>query len=68
MEPLVIVAVGVVLVVLLLFATIKIVPQGYHYTVESFGRYTRTLKPGLNIILPFVERVGHKMNLSLIHI
>ena len=63
MEPLVIVAVGVVLVVLLLFATIKIVPQGYHYTVESFGRYTRTLKPGLNIILPFVERVGHKMNM-----
>ncbi|WP_336738913.1 SPFH domain-containing protein [Aureimonas altamirensis] len=63
MEPLVIVAVGVVLVVMLLFATIKIVPQGYHYTVESFGRYTRTLKPGLNIILPFVERVGHKMNM-----
>ncbi len=63
MEPLVIVGVGVVLVVLLLFATIKIVPQGYHYTVESFGRYTRTLKPGLNIIMPFVERVGHKMNM-----
>ncbi|WP_052194569.1 SPFH domain-containing protein [Aureimonas altamirensis] len=63
MEPLVIVAVGVVLVVLLLFATIKIVPQGYHYTVESFGRYTRTLKPGLNIIMPFVERVGHKINM-----
>lgn len=63
MQPLVIVAVGIVLVVLLLYATIKIVPQGFHYTVESFGRYTRTLKPGLNIIMPFVERIGHKMNM-----
>ncbi|MCQ0990066.1 SPFH domain-containing protein [Jiella marina] len=49
--------------IVVLFSTIKIVPQGYNYTVENFGRYTRTLTPGLNILVPFVERVGHKMNM-----
>ena len=52
----------VVLVVLVLFAGIKTVPQGYRYTIERFGRYTRTLEPGLNLILPFIERIGTKMN------
>ncbi|MEF2552752.1 SPFH domain-containing protein [Aurantimonas sp. A2-1-M11] len=49
--------------VLVLLSTIKIVPQGYNYTVENFGRYTRTLTPGLNIIVPFIERVGRKLNM-----
>ncbi|WP_163267385.1 SPFH domain-containing protein [Chelativorans alearense] len=53
----------VVLVLLLLFAGIKTVPQGYNYTVERFGRYTRTLTPGLNIIVPFIDRIGAKMNM-----
>ncbi len=52
----------VVLVVLILFAGIKTIPQGYQYTVERFGRYTRTLQPGLNLIVPFIDRVGAKMN------
>jgi regulator of protease activity HflC (stomatin/prohibitin superfamily) len=52
----------VVLVILVLFAGIKTVPQGYRYTIERFGRYTRTLEPGLNLILPFIDRVGAKMN------
>ncbi|MEN3147849.1 SPFH domain-containing protein [Neorhizobium sp. IRAMC:178] len=52
----------VVLVILVLFAGIKTVPQGYRYTVERFGRYTRTLEPGLNILTPFIERVGVRMN------
>ncbi len=52
----------VVLVILVLFAGVKTVPQGYQYTVERFGRYTRTMEPGLNIILPFVDRIGAKMN------
>ncbi|MBP0614131.1 SPFH domain-containing protein [Jiella mangrovi] len=56
---LVVLVVGIVV----LFSTIKIVPQGYNYTVESFGRYTRTLNPGLSILIPFVERVGRKMNM-----
>ena len=53
----------VILVLLVLFAGIKTVPQGYNYTVERFGRYTRTLTPGLNIIIPFIDRLGAKMNM-----
>lgn len=52
----------VVLVLWLLFAGIKTVPQGYQYTVERFGRYTRTLQPGLNLIIPFFDRIGARMN------
>ncbi|WP_457581327.1 SPFH domain-containing protein [Ensifer canadensis] len=52
----------VVLVVLVLFAGIKTVPQGYRYTVERFGRYTKTMEPGLNIIIPFIDRIGARMN------
>ncbi len=54
---------AVVLAVLFLFAGIKIVSQGYHFTVERFGRYTRTLSPGLNLIVPFIDRIGAKMNM-----
>ncbi|MEX0859546.1 MAG: SPFH domain-containing protein [Cucumibacter sp.] len=53
----------VVLAVLVLFAGVKTVPQGFNYTVERFGRYIRTLKPGLNIILPFIDGLGHKLNM-----
>jgi regulator of protease activity HflC (stomatin/prohibitin superfamily) len=53
----------VVLVVLVLFAGVKTVPQGYNYTVERFGRYTRSLTPGLNLIIPFIDRIGAKMNM-----
>ena len=52
----------VVLIVLVLFR-VKQVPQGYNYTIERFGRYTRTLKPGLNLIVPLIDRVGAKMNM-----
>lgn len=51
------------LVIFLIFAGVKTVPQGYNYTVERFGRYTNTLTPGLNIIIPFVDRIGAKMNM-----
>ena len=37
-------------------------PQGYNYTIERFGRYTRTLRPGLTLIIPFIDRVGRKIN------
>ena len=52
----------VALVVLVLLAGIKTVPQGFRYTVERFGRYTRTLEPGLNLIVPFIERIGARLN------
>lgn len=51
-----------VLGVALVAAGVKTVAQGQEWTVERLGRYTRTLKPGLNLILPFVERIGHKFN------
>ena len=59
----IVIGVLVVLVLLLIFAGIKTVPQGYNYTVERFGRYTRSLTPGLNIIIPFIDRIGAKMNM-----
>ncbi len=52
----------VVFVILVLFAGIKTVPQGFRYTVERFGRYTRTLEPGLNLIIPFIDKIGARMN------
>src|SRR5712675_219398 len=52
----------VFLAILTLFLGVKTVPQGYNWTVERFGRYTRTLESGLNLIVPFVDRVGRKMN------
>ena len=56
-----------VVVLLVLFiaaiaAGVKIVPQGWNYTVERFGRYTRTLRPGLTLIIPFIDRIGRKLN------
>jgi regulator of protease activity HflC (stomatin/prohibitin superfamily) len=50
-------------VVFFLLRSIRMVPQGYHYTVERFGRYVRTLYPGLGLIVPFTDRVGHKLNM-----
>ena len=52
-----------VLLVVGVFKAITTVPQGFEYTVERFGRYTKTLGPGLGIILPFVDRIGSKMNM-----
>lgn len=51
-----------ILLVLVLFAGAKTVPQGYNFTIERFGRYTRTLKPGLNLIVPFIDVIGKKIN------
>src|SRR4029079_2313932 len=53
----------VALAILTLFAGVKTVPQGYNWTVERFGRYTRTLVPGLNLIVPYFDRIGRKMNM-----
>ena len=53
----------VVLAIFIMFSSVKIVGQGYEYTIERFGRYTRTLKPGLHLITPFIDRVGRRMNM-----
>lgn len=52
------------LVLLTLWLGIVIVPQGFEYTVERFGRFRMTLKPGLNLILPYVDRVRFKINVQ----
>jgi regulator of protease activity HflC (stomatin/prohibitin superfamily) len=57
-----------VIVILVLAITtvtmgVKSVPQGYEWTVERFGRYRKTLRPGLNLIVPYVDRIGHKLNM-----
>lgn len=53
----------VIVAILLVFLGVKTVPQGSEFTVERFGRYTRTLSPGLNLIIPIVDRVGARMNM-----
>ena len=54
----------VVLVVMIVFAGVKTIPQSYNWTIERFGKYTRTLRPGLNLIVPFIDRVGAKMSMK----
>ncbi|MBD8880574.1 MULTISPECIES: SPFH domain-containing protein [Rhodanobacter] len=53
----------VVLVVVTLLKMVRIVPQGYEWTVETFGKYTRTLTPGLHLLIPVYQGVGRKMNM-----
>ena len=53
----------VVLVAILVGTGVRLVPQGYNFTVERLGRYTRTLHPGVNILIPVVDRVGRKQNM-----
>lgn len=58
---------GAFFIAILIFAivvvlmSVKSVPQGMEYTVERFGKYTHTLTPGLNIIMPVIDRIGRKM-------
>ena len=53
----------VVLAIIFIFSGVKMVPQGHNWTTERFGRYTKTLSPGLNLIIPFVDKVGTKQNM-----
>ncbi|KAB2931070.1 MAG: SPFH/Band 7/PHB domain protein [Candidatus Contendobacter sp.] len=52
-----------VFAIILIFLGVKSVPQGMEYTVERFGRYTETLTPGLNFIVPVIDRIGRKINM-----
>jgi len=53
----------VILAIMLVMMGVKTVPQGYEYTVERFGKYTHTLKPGLHLIVPLIDRVGTRINM-----
>lgn len=63
MEGFVFVAIFVALAFVIIGSIVKIVPQGHNFTVERFGRYTKTLPSGLHILVPFVDQVGKKMNM-----
>lgn len=51
------------LTIVIIFKGVKAVPQGMEYTVERFGRYTKTLNPGLNFIVPVVDSIGAKVSM-----
>ena len=52
----------IALVVFVLFSTVRVVKQGYVYTIERLGRYAKAAEPGLHILVPFIDRIGHKIN------
>lgn len=54
----------IVAVVVIISSTVKIVPQGYELILERFGRYKSTLKPGLNLIIPIMDRVANRVNVK----
>ncbi|MBE3665827.1 paraslipin [Vibrio navarrensis] len=62
-DSMITIAVLVFVVIIFIAAGVKTVPQGNNWTVERFGRYTQSLKPGLNLIIPFIDSVGHKINM-----
>jgi len=64
MGALIFVVAFVVVALVLVFAGVKTVNQGTNWTIERFGRYTRTLQPGLHFIVPFVDTIGRKMNMQ----
>ncbi len=53
----------IVLVVVVLFSMIRVVKQGFVYTIERLGKFTLAAQPGLHFLVPFVDRVGHKVNM-----
>lgn len=52
-----------ILSVILVVLSVKFVPQGMAYTVQRFGKYTATLSPGLNVIMPIIDQIGARMNM-----
>jgi len=61
--PTVVILALLVLAAVIVLRAVRIVPQGYEFTVERFGRYTRTIRPGITILTPFVEGVGRRINM-----
>ena len=53
----------VLVAILFLMMGVRVVKQGYVYTIERLGKYTLAADPGLHLIIPFIDRVGHKINM-----
>src|SRR5690606_35718426 len=49
--------------IIVLFKSVRMVPQGYDWTVDAVGRYTHTMKPGLHFLVPVYQDVGRKINM-----
>ncbi|MCW5752521.1 MAG: SPFH/Band 7/PHB domain protein [Alphaproteobacteria bacterium] len=64
MELLITLGVVAFFVLVTIFASVKTVSQGEEWTVERLGRYDRTLRPGLSFVIPFIERIGHKVSVQ----
>ena len=62
-DTLITIGVLVFVVLVLIALGVKTVPQGHNWTVERFGRYTQTLQPGLNLIIPFIDNIGQRINM-----
>jgi regulator of protease activity HflC (stomatin/prohibitin superfamily) len=62
-EALIVASIVAFLAVITVFAGVKSVPQGREWTVERFGRFTKVLTPGLNIIVPYMDRIGRKLSM-----
>ncbi|MFN7551114.1 MAG: SPFH domain-containing protein, partial [Pseudomonadota bacterium] len=59
----ILIAVFVLFVIITIVKGVRMVPQGFEYTVERFGKYTHTLSPGLALLFPYVYGIGRKMNM-----
>ena len=59
------IVIGIIILfaIILVLSGVKTVPQGYQWTVDRFGRYTRTLAPGLQLLIPFIDRIGRRINM-----
>ena len=63
MENLVFILIAIVVGLIAVRTAVKFVPQGYNWTVERFGKYTKTLGPGMHVIIPVMDGIGKKMNM-----
>ena len=63
MEGYIVALLLIALAVVIIFRIVRIVPQGFNWTIERFGKYTWTAEPGLNIVIPVIQRVGRKINM-----
>ncbi len=59
------IVIGILLlfVVIVMFKAVRMVPQGFEWTVERFGKYTHTMEPGLHLLVPVIQGVGRKVNM-----
>jgi regulator of protease activity HflC (stomatin/prohibitin superfamily) len=56
--------ISIVFAIWVAWSCVKVVPQGYNFTVENFGRYEKTLQPGLHLLTPVVQHIGHRINMK----